>query len=98
LTAPVFIGDEVSAAAYRLAGASVRVTGKRNVARVFGKAVAESGLLIITADLAAALPENTLRDAVRKADPLVMVVPDAGNRTEPDDLDRRVDRVLGIEQ
>jgi vacuolar-type H+-ATPase subunit F/Vma7 len=96
--APVFIGDEVSAAAYRLAGMDARVTERGKVAGVFGSAMDEAGLVIITADLASALPGDTLADAVRRADPLIVVVPDGGNRHAPEDLDARVERVLGIEQ
>ena len=41
---------------------------------------------------------DRLDAALRRADPLILVVPDAANRLAPPDLDREVDRVLGIEQ
>lgn len=98
MPAPIFIGDEVTAAAYRLAGTDARVTEPDKVAGVFGNAVGEAELVIITADLAAALPGDALTEAIRRADPLIVVVPDGGNRRMPQDLDTRVERVLGIEQ
>ena len=98
MTAPVFIGDETTAAAYRLAGMLTRAPKKSEVARAFNDATAESRLVILSAEYAAELPVETLRDAMRRADPLILIVPDGGNRHVPDDLDSRVDRVLGIER
>ena len=98
MTAPVFIGDEVTAAAYRLAGMVTHVPEKRDVASAFARAAGATKLLIITTEYAAALPGETLREAIRRADPLILVVPDGGNRRLPEDLDSRVDRVLGIER
>lgn len=97
MTAPVFIGDEVTAAAYRLAGMDARVPNAGELPRVFERAVGEAPLLIITADHAALLPGDTLERAVRRADPPIVVVPDGGHRNLPVDLDSKVDRVLGIE-
>jgi len=98
VTAPVFIGDEVSAAAYRLAGMDARVSEPVDAPRAFARAIGEATLVIITANLAAALPGDTLEQAIRLAEPLVVVVPDAGSRQLPEDLDGAVDRVLGIER
>ena len=94
----VFIGDEVTAAAYRLAGVTALVPKISDVRRVFDKAFDEADLVLIAADYARALDEESLHAAIRRADPLVLVVPDGGNRYWPEDLDARVDRVLGIEQ
>jgi vacuolar-type H+-ATPase subunit F/Vma7 len=98
MSAPVFIGDEVTASAYRLAGMVTRVPKKGDVANVFDAATGAATLVVISAEYAALLPGETLREAVRRADPLILVVPDGGNRRLPEDLDSRVDRVLGIER
>lgn len=98
MTAPVFIGDEVTASAYRLAGMVTHVPEEGDVANAFAAAAGAETLVIITAECAATLPGDVLREAVRRADPLILVVPDGGNRHLPADLDNRVDRVLGIEQ
>ena len=68
------------------------------VAPAFEAALGDTGLLLITAACAAELDGDRLDAALRRADPLILVVPDAANRLAPPDLDREVDRVLGIEQ
>lgn len=98
MPAPIFIGDEISATAYRLAGIDVRVPERGDVERQFDAALSAASLVVITAAFAAKLPEATLELAVRRAEPLVLIVPDTAGREQPPDLDRRVDRVLGIEQ
>jgi vacuolar-type H+-ATPase subunit F/Vma7 len=98
VTNAVFIGDEFTAAALRLAGAKIQAPGMSDVPRVFAEALGDAGLVIIAADCARALDEDSLRAAIRRADPLVLVMPDGGNRYQPEDLDARIDRVLGIEQ
>ncbi len=96
MTAPVFIGDEVSGAGYRLAGAEVHVPTKNDVTRVFRRALFESDFVILTAQCAAMLPSPLVEDAVHRADPLVLIVPDAVERREPPDYRTAVDQVLGI--
>jgi vacuolar-type H+-ATPase subunit F/Vma7 len=91
-----FIGDEVTAAAWRLAGMRTRVPEKSALQRVFDEAMGDSDLVVIAANYAALLPPDALRHATRRADPLILVVADGGNRHVPEDLAGRVDRVLGI--
>lgn len=98
MTTAIFIGDEFTASAPRLAGAAVQSPVPGDVPRVFAEALSHAQLVIITADYARAMDEEMLRAAIRRADPLVLVMPDGGNRQQPEDLDARVDRVLGIEQ
>lgn len=95
MTNAVFIGDEITAAALRLTG--VTALAADDVPRTFEKAVKEAELVIIAADSARALDEELLRSAIRRADPMILVIPDGGNRYRPEDLDARIDRVLGIE-
>ena len=97
MTTAVFIGDEITAAALRLAGVDSRVPTMSELPRAFGSAIDEAELVIISADYARELDEELLRSAIRRADPLVMVIPDGGNRHQPEDLDARIARVLGIE-
>lgn len=94
----IFIGDEVTAAAFRLTGVRAQAPRINDAQRVFETASDEADLVIITADYARALDEQSLHTAMRHADPLVLVVPDGGKRYWPEDLDARIDRVLGIEQ
>ena len=97
MTTAVFIGDEITAAAMRLAGVTARVPAADDVPRLFEKAVNEADIVFIAADYAQALHKEVLHSAIRRADPLILVIPDGGNRHQPEDLDARIDRVLGIE-
>lgn len=98
MTIPVFVGDEVTASAWRLIGARTFVADGDGAAKAFDAALEEAELVLVTAASAAALDSEKLDAAVRRAKPLVLVVPDAANRVVPPDLDKAVDRVLGIEQ
>lgn len=98
MTTPVFIGDEVTASGWRLIGVRAIAVDGDAVAQAFEAALDDAELLLVTAACAAELDGARLDAAVRHARPLVLVVPDAADRLAPPDLDRRVDRVLGIEQ
>lgn len=98
MTTPVFIGDEVTASGWRLVGVRAIAVDADTVAQAFEAALGDTDLLLITAASAAGLDAARLDAAVRRAQPLVLVVPDAAERLAPPDLDRQVDRVLGIEQ
>ena len=98
MTIPAFIGDEITATAWRLIGVRATTVNEGDVAQAFDAALGETGLLMITAACAAELDGDKLDAAVSRAKPLILVVPDAANRLAPPDLDSEVDRVLGIEQ
>lgn len=96
MTALYFIGDEVTAAGFRLAGAESRVPAAGRVADAFMEALERADLVLITAERAAELDARELGRAVRSAAPFVLVVPDAVSRKGAPDLGDAVDRVLGI--
>lgn len=93
-----YIGDEATAAGYRLAGAEVRVPTDAEVADTFRRA-RESGadLILLSAQFAAALPAVELDEALLGERPLVTIVPDAHGRHAPPDVAREVRLALGIE-
>ena len=92
----IFIGDEVTAQGFRVAGADIRVPEKDAVAASFADALRNADLVLITADAAARLDADVLEHAVRAALPLVLVIPDAALRVMPSNPAEAVDRVLGI--
>ena len=96
MAAVTFIGDEVTAQGFRLAGAATRVPAQDDVAAAFAAARRESGLVLITAEAAGRLDPDEFDLAVRSASPLVLVVPDAAMRTMPPDPAATVEQVLGI--
>lgn len=93
-----YIGDEATAAGYRLAGAEVRVPTTDDAVEVFRRArAAETDLVLLSAEFAAALPLEELEAAVQGERPLVAIVPDAHGRHAPPDVARDVRLALGIE-
>ncbi|MBT8082639.1 MAG: V-type ATP synthase subunit F [Gammaproteobacteria bacterium] len=96
MTAVIFIGDEVTAQGFRLAGAATQVPAHADVATAFADALRASGLVLITADAAGRLDADDLDLAVRRASPPVLVVPDAAMRTMPPDAAAIVEQALGI--
>jgi len=94
---PVFIGDEVTAAAYRLAGFDAWICGAAEAPASWARALRQAPpLLLITAECAAALPAEALEAALARLDPIVGIVPDAPNRAPLPDLMSRVRASLGI--
>lgn len=96
MTPCVFIGDEVSAAGFRLAGIDVQVPGPGKAAGLFIRALAESPLVLVTAEVAALLPGDLLRRAQVKGAPPILVMPDARGRFQPPDLASPLRRELGM--
>ncbi len=93
----VFIGDELTATGYRLAGAEVATPPPAETAAVFARARAEARLVIVTAEYARMIPADDLDAAIVAETPIVAVVPDILGRTAPPDPARRLRRTLGIE-
>ena len=93
----VFIGDELTGAGFRLAGASVYTPGPEQLEDTVRKLLPRATLLIVTEDVASALPGDWLRQVVTRAHPPLAVVPAAlPGRTGPD-LEHEVRIGLGME-
>lgn len=97
MTAPVFLGDEVSAAGYRLAGALVRTPRGGEEAAALAWARARSPLVLVSASVAAGIGEAVLRSALSALEPLVLVVPDLHGEVPLTDLATRLRTQLGLE-
>lgn len=95
MAAPVFIGDELTAAGFRLAGASVRTPPPEAIESALQAALQEATLIVIGAGAAARLPPSMLERALESTDPVVAVVPDALG-DEPPSLAGEIRRRLGI--
>lgn len=98
MAAPVFLGDEVSAAGYRLGGAIVHTPAGGEEASFFERAQREAPLVLVTAEVAARLPSSLLARAFAAGQPLVLIVPDVRRRVAPPDLALSVRRQLGMEE
>jgi vacuolar-type H+-ATPase subunit F/Vma7 len=94
---PIYIGDEVNGAAFRLAGLDVRIAGANEVASTLEAAQSQTELVLVSAAAAAELPESQLAAALAAQSPLTVVVPDpVGNAPVPE-LAKRLRRHLGME-
>jgi vacuolar-type H+-ATPase subunit F/Vma7 len=93
-----YIGDEATAAGYRLAGVDTRVPAAEETAEAFQRAVADGAeLILLSADRAAELGGAALEAALAGEAPLVAIVSDAyGHRAAPD-MAHEVRLALGIE-
>jgi vacuolar-type H+-ATPase subunit F/Vma7 len=96
MTAPVFIGDEVSAAGYRLGGAHILTPQPEEAEAVFETARQEHELVLLSVEVARMLPPARLNAALRELTPLVLVVPDARERFPMRDLATRLRTTLGV--
>lgn len=94
---PIYIGDELSAAGYRLAGLRVRTPeAPAEVLEVFRWALGETELILLSVDQARRLPAAELQQALRELTPQVMIVPDIRRRTPMRDLPTRIRTALGV--
>jgi vacuolar-type H+-ATPase subunit F/Vma7 len=93
---PVYIGDAVSAAGYRLAGLRVQVADSADIHAEIEQACHDAPLVLLGADLAAQLPAAELDRLLSRLAPAVVVVPDVRAQTPLPDLVNRLRQQLGV--
>lgn len=96
MSVPVFIGDEVSASGYRLAGMRVRVPAPEQLLAAITAACDEAPLVLLSATVAQQLPAAQLETLLARIAPPVVVVPDIRGRSPLADLPNRLRRQLGV--
>lgn len=94
---PIFIGDEISASAYRLAGIEVRTPAPDALTASLEQASAETDLVLITAQYAQRLPPGQLAKMQARLRPLLLVVPDVREQVPVPDFAKALRRQLGVE-
>lgn len=92
----VFIGGEVAAAGFRLAGVRVAVPEPGEEAATLASARETADLVLLGAEVAERLPSAMVRDAVAATTPLVLVVPDVRGRVALPDAAAILRRQLGV--
>jgi vacuolar-type H+-ATPase subunit F/Vma7 len=97
MSAAVYLGDAVSAAGYRLAGAAVRTPPEGGEAAALAWARAEAPLVLLSSSVAARVGEAVLRTALSALAPLVLIVPDLHGEVPLPDLAARLRSQLGLE-
>jgi len=94
----VFIGDEVAAAGFRLAGAAVRVPASGAETAALREETGRAALVLIARAAAEQVDPRALARALASPRPLVMVLPDAAGLPPAVDVAARVRLQLGIGQ
>ncbi len=93
----VFIGDDITAIGFRLAGVHSIVPRSGELADVVARERSTCRVLVITAALFGSLPTKLGDDLKQAMSPLLAIVPDARRTAPVPDLERQVRRALGIE-
>ena len=91
-----FIGDEVTAAGFRLGGVDVYLPAPADLPDLFGHLSGTVGLILITAEAAGWLPPGVLDRALAADRPLVLVLSDVRGRYRAPDAGSALRRQLGI--
>jgi vacuolar-type H+-ATPase subunit F/Vma7 len=96
VVAPVFIGDEVTAAGFRLAGLRVRSPKEGDLPAVLEWANSSTSLIYITAEYAAALEDEQQHRLLAQLYPPVVVIQDIRSNTPVQDLAKQLRAQLGV--
>lgn len=96
MSQPCYIGDEVSAMAWRLAGLRVQVPGNTEILETVRRSCEEASLVLISAAMAEQLPGPERDDLLAQVTPPVVIVPDLHGHAVLPDLATRLRRQLGV--
>ena len=96
MSVPVYIGDAVSAAGFRLAGLRIHVPDTTELLMQIEQAATDAPLVLLGADLAAQLPVAELDWLLSAVTPAVVVVPDVRGQADLPDLATRLRQQLGV--
>ena len=97
MPAPIYLGDELGAAGYRLAGVQTRTPTATEATAALADACARAPLVLVSASIAAQVAATALQRALAATTPLVLVVPDIKADTPLPDLAARLRAQLGFE-
>jgi len=93
----VFIGDELTATGYRLAGATALIVPPDEAADALRSAREEASLVLLAASHARRVGMAELDEALTSVHPITVLVDDILEREPPPDMDQLMRRALGVE-
>ena len=96
MTAPVFIGDEISATGYRLSGVRTRTPEPNETLEVLTWACEHAPLVMITAEYAAHLTSADSEHFLSRISPPVVVVPAIRSQASGKALANRLRAQMGV--
>lgn len=96
MSAPVFIGDEVSAAGFRLAGVRVRTPSDDQILPTLEWASKQACLIMITPEFLDVLSPEDKERFLQQLLPPVVAVPDINGNYQVEDLTTSLRAQLGV--
>jgi len=96
MSVPVFIGDEVTAQGYRLAGLRTLAPGAGDLLAMVRRGCEEAPLVLIDASLAQEIPAAALDALLAGTAPPVVIVPALRGAARMADIATRLRRQLGV--
>jgi len=97
-TTLAYVGDPVEAAGFRLAGARVYTPAPGAEAAALAQARAAARVVLLSPQIASALPRAELEAALAALEPLTAIVPRDGGEATAVDPSERVQAQLGLER
>ena len=97
MTGAVYIGDEISAAGWRLAGVQVSVPAAGDETAALSRARELAPLVLVSAAVAVHIDAAALATAAAVLTPLVLVLPDPQGQAALPDLAARLRSQLGLD-
>lgn len=91
-----FIGDEVTAAGLRLAGVAIHDEGQAHLGQLYQRLLADNEFVLITPTAAEAIGMATVKQDLRRSEPLVAILPSVIDGQAPPDFIETVRAHLGI--
>lgn len=91
-----YIGDEVSAAGYRLCGVETHLADRQNAASLVKQACERASLVLIGSSTARYLRSSELNTLMANIAPPVLIVPDVRGRYAVPDIAILIHRQLGM--
>jgi vacuolar-type H+-ATPase subunit F/Vma7 len=95
MSATIFIGDELTAAGFRLTGVETMTPAPGTARRALADARRRAAFVIVTADICRHVPPSELQAALLAETPILAIIPDILSRVSPPDLERRLRVALG---
>jgi len=90
------IAEELTNVGWGLTGVRILLATAENIESCFSTARQEADVILLTAELAALLPEAALQAALHAFPPLTLVIADLRRQQEPPDLAWEARRALGV--
>jgi vacuolar-type H+-ATPase subunit F/Vma7 len=91
-----FIGDELSAAGYRLCGIDVHIANSSNALSLIRKSCERASLVLVGSSISQCIPRTELDQLLATIRPPVLIVPDVRGLQDVPDIAFRINKQLGL--